>query len=66
MKVIEDKFVDHVFPAIYECENCGSILEVERNDCEQKRIDETWCLNRYRYHFMCPCCKQEQWIDSNF
>lgn len=41
MKIIENKYIDHVFPAKIECENCGSILEVERNDCEQKRIDET-------------------------
>ena len=56
MKIIENKYEDPVFPKQVKCEHCGSILELEREDC--KRVYNkytTW----YEYYYVCPCCKEE-------
>ena len=56
MKIIENKYEDHVFPTQVTCEHCGSILELERDDCKGIYNRATsW----YDYYFTCPCCKQE-------
>lgn len=56
MKIIENKYEDHVFPKQVKCEHCGSILEVERDDCRREWNRATmW----YDYHYVCPCCKEE-------
>lgn len=55
MKIIENKYEDHVFPTQVKCEHCGSILELERDDCERIYNRVTgW----YDYEFLCPCCKE--------
>ena len=56
MKIIENKYEDHVFPIKVKCEHCGSILELERDDC--KRIYNR-ATGWYDYFYTCPCCKQE-------
>lgn len=56
MKIIENKYVDHVFPRQVECDHCGSILELERDDC--KRIYNR-ATGWHDYFYTCPCCKQE-------
>lgn len=56
MKIIENNYEDQVFPTHVKCEHCGSILELEREDCERTYNKFTaW----YEYYFTCPCCKQE-------
>ena len=56
MKIIENKYEDHVFPKQVKCEHCGSILELEREDCDDFYNAYTgWHI----YTFICPCCKQE-------
>ena len=55
MKIIENKYEDYVFPRQVKCEHCGSILELERKDCERE-----WnrCTLWYYYRYICPCCKK--------
>lgn len=55
MKIIENKYEDKVFPTQVICEHCGSILELERNDCIRE-----WnrCTHWYDYRYICPCCKE--------
>ena len=61
MKIIENKYEDHEFPKQVKCEHCGSILEVERDDCRREYNRATmW----HDYHFICPCCKQENKFES--
>ena len=56
MKIIENKYEDHVFRKQVKCEHCGSILELEREDCGRIYNQFTsW----YEYYFTCPCCKEE-------
>ena len=55
MKIIENKYEDHVFPKQVKCEHCGSILELERDDCKDFYNAYTrWHI----YTFTCPCCKK--------
>ena len=55
MKIIENKYEDHVFPKQVKCEHCGSILELEREDCRREFNRITlW----YDYYYVCPCCKR--------
>ena len=56
MKIIENKYEDLVFPKQVKCEHCGSILELEREDCRREYNRATLC---YYYYYVCPCCKQE-------
>lgn len=56
MKIIENKYEDNVFPKKITCERCGSILELEREDCERIYNRVT---SMYKYYFVCPCCKEE-------
>ena len=65
MEIIENKYRDYAFPTKHTCEKCGSILLVERNDCEQRRAEE-WYVAPYEYVFTCPCCGSEQIIHSCF
>lgn len=59
MNIIENKYEDPVFHTRVECEHCGSILELEREDCERIYNKFTgWC----DYFYTCPCCK----IESQF
>ena len=56
MKIIENKYVDHVFPRQEKCDHCGSILELEHDDCERIYNRATgW----YDYFYTCPCCKEK-------
>ena len=55
MKVIENKYTDKVFPKKVVCEHCGSILLVERDDCERVY---RYVTNDYRYTYRCPCCDE--------
>ena len=61
MKIIENKYEDLLFPKKVECSHCKSILEVERADCNH-------VYNKYtlwnEYYYVCPCCKNENRIDS--
>lgn len=60
MKIIENKYEDHVFPTQVTCEHCGSILELERGDCKREwNHSEHWYDGRYVYSYVCPCCKGE-------
>ena len=65
MEIIENKYKDYVFPKKHTCDNCDSILLIERDDCEQRRPAE-WYVERYEYVFTCPCCGSEQIIRSCF
>lgn len=61
MKIIENKYEDLVFPIRVECTHCGSILELEREDCIRE-----WnrCTHWYDYRYTCPCCKEECKFES--
>lgn len=61
MKIIENKYEDHIFPTQVTCKHCGSILELERDDCIRE-----WnrCTHWYDYRYICPCCKEECKFDN--
>ena len=61
MRIIENKYEDHVFPIKVKCEHCGSILELERDDCKRE-----WnrCTHWYDYRYICPCCKEESKFEN--
>lgn len=61
MKVLENNYEDPVFPKKVECEHCGSILELERDDCNCVFNKFTYW---YTYHYTCPCCKNECKFDD--
>lgn len=61
MKIIENKYEDHVFPTQVKCEHCESILEVEREDCRREYNRATLWND---YYYVCPCCKQETKFES--
>ena len=65
MKIIENKYVDHIFPKKVKCEHCGSILELERGDCQREwNHSANWYDCRYVYRYVCPCCKEESKFDN--
>lgn len=55
MRVLEDKHTKGLFPREVRCNHCGSLLEIERQDCTLWFDSETLedvC------EFICPCCNE--------
>ena len=61
MKILENNYEDPVFPQKVVCEHCKSLLEVERDDCE---VFVNYNSGWRTYTYVCPCCKNENKIDS--
>ena len=56
MKILENNYIDNVFPKTYVCSHCSSILELNREDC--KVIDYNKYTEMHEYEFTCPCCNE--------
>ena len=55
MRVLEDKHNNGLFPREVRCSHCGSLLEIERQDCSLWFDSETL---EDVYSFICPCCNE--------
>lgn len=57
MRILERKEPKSFWPAVAECKNCKSTLEVQEDDCtDMKDRDKTVLL------FECPVCKRDNYI----
>ncbi len=58
MRIIQDNSAKG-FSSKTSCLNCKSKLEIDIINC---RIDNSDPREEPAYVFICPCCKQENWI----